>query len=74
MGDGAVERNGALMPTFGMWVTEQRYWVQTQAPAGNWVDSMGTGKLEDAHSYADYERSHGNKARVVERQNREVGG
>ena len=28
-----------------------KYYVQKQAPAGNWVDSIGTNSLEDAKKY-----------------------
>ncbi len=28
-----------------------KYWIQTQAPAGNWVDHLGTDKRTDAEKY-----------------------
>lgn len=44
-----------------------RYWVQTQAPAGNWVDNMGTARRAKAIEMAVYLQSKGETVRVVER-------
>lgn len=44
-----------------------RYWVQTQAPAGNWRDELGTNELERATSFAEYLHGKGHNVRVVER-------
>lgn len=57
-------------------IVEDRMWVQTQAPAGNWVNSTGIpvwyhdpdsvkGARMQAESYAEYERKHGRNARVI---------
>ncbi len=27
-----------------------KYWVQTKAPAGNWVDHLGTNNLKEAYA------------------------
>lgn len=44
-----------------------KYWLQTQAPAGNWVDSLGTDDLESALSHSDYLQDRGEKTRIVTR-------
>jgi len=44
-----------------------KYWLQTQAPAGNWVDSLGTDDLESALSHSDYLQDSGKKTRIVTR-------
>lgn len=46
-----------------------RYWVQTKAPAGNWVDSVGVSDYAQAESYAKASKE---PARVIERVDREV--
>lgn len=45
-----------------------KYWVQTQAPAGNWVDSIGTNDLKAAKAHARYLHSIGETARVISRE------
>lgn len=42
-----------------------KFWVQTQAPAGNWVDSLGCNQLEDADSFAKHLVDTGHKVRLV---------
>jgi len=32
------------------------YYIQFQAPAGNWVDSIGTQDLKDAKRHLSYEK------------------
>ena len=44
-----------------------KYWIQTQAPAGNWCDTLGTDDLMSARNFADYQRSLGRTVRVAER-------
>lgn len=51
-------------------IKEEYVYVQTQAPAGNWSEVLGTTSLKSAQEYAEYERGKGNKARVIERQYR----
>ena len=46
-----------------------RYWLQTQAPAGNWVDSVGT-TLEACISHGRYLQQRGEIVRVVKRTDR----
>lgn len=57
-------------------IAEDRMWVQTQAPAGNWVNTTGIpvwyhdpdsvkGARIQAENYAEYERKHGRNARVT---------
>lgn len=43
------------------------YWVQTQAPAGNWVDRTGSDDLKNTKQYAEYEAGRGVNSRVIER-------
>lgn len=46
--------------------TEQSYWVQQIAPAGNFYDVLGTGDdLKAAQDYAKYTRGQGYKTRIV---------
>lgn len=42
-------------------------WVQQQAPAGNFYDSLGTDSMKDAKAQAIYIRSKGGVARIVRR-------
>ncbi len=45
-----------------------RYWVQMQAPAGNWVDSLGTDDKAGAIAHAKWLNNQGQRAaRVIER-------
>ena len=44
-----------------------RYWVQTKAPAGNWVDRTGVDDYATAVKYAKWEDARGEQVRVVER-------
>jgi hypothetical protein len=48
-------------------VEVMKYWAQIQAPAGNWVDVLGTDDLETAFDFADWHREKGDQARVVKR-------
>lgn len=41
------------------------YWLQYQAPAGNWVDLVGFPTFEDAVSHGQYEQSLGKVCRIV---------
>lgn len=41
-----------------------KYWVQKKAPAGNWVDSLGSHDFDDALRHA---AACGEEARVIER-------
>lgn len=45
-----------------------KYWLQTQAPAGNWVDSIGSDDQEVCQRHGAYLAKHGETVRVVERQ------
>lgn len=47
----------------------RRYVVQTQAPAGNWVDNLSTNTESLAMSTALFEESFGRCARVVDNAN-----
>lgn len=46
-----------------------KYWLQVKAPAGNWVDWVGTDDLESAKDHAAWlvEEGHYRETRVVER-------
>lgn len=44
-----------------------KYWLQTQAPAGNWCDSLGTNNRKDAERHGRFLKHHGEKCRVIER-------
>ena len=45
-----------------------RFWLQVQAPAGNWADRLGSDKLSYVVEHGDYLRNqHGERTRVVER-------
>ena len=46
-----------------------RYWLQIQAPAGNWVDSLGA-TLDACKSHGLYLQQQGELVRVVERTDR----
>ncbi|MDE1879519.1 MAG: hypothetical protein KGI89_03125 [Euryarchaeota archaeon] len=48
------------------------YWVQTRAPAHNWVDNLGTSEKASAISHAIYLRKRGEAVRVVVRVHRVV--
>lgn len=43
------------------------YFLQKQAPAGNWVDSLGSSDLDGLRSHAKYLLANGDKVRIVER-------
>lgn len=45
-----------------------RYWTQTQAPNGNWVDVLGSDDLDTCKGYADFQQDKlGRTARVIAR-------
>jgi len=45
-----------------------RYWMQVQAPGGNWVDSLGANDIESCLAHGDYlTQEHGKVTRVIER-------
>jgi hypothetical protein len=44
-----------------------KYWTQVQAPAGNWVDSMGCDVMQRCVAHGEHCAKDGVKARVVER-------
>ena len=44
-----------------------RYWLQVKAPAGNWVDSVGTDDKQSAIDHGRYLETKGEETRVVER-------
>lgn len=44
-----------------------KFFLQTKAPAGNWVDSLGTSIAKHAFSHGEYLSKMGNKTRVVRR-------
>jgi hypothetical protein len=51
-------------------LTEQSFWVQEQAPAGNYFDVLGTPNLDQrslktAQDYVHYVNIQGRKARIV---------
>lgn len=48
-----------------------KYFLQTQAPAGNWVDSLGTTQ-EGCEQHGRYLQEHGHAVRVVKRSDRVV--
>lgn len=45
-----------------------KYWMQTQAPAGNWTDSIGSSDKESCMQHGKYRAAvYGDAVRVVER-------
>jgi hypothetical protein len=44
-----------------------KYYLQTQAPAGNWSDNMGSDDLERLVRHARFLTGHGHTCRIVER-------
>lgn len=46
-------------------VNEGRYWLQCQAPAGNWYDSLGTPRLDIATSHMEFLQNSGKICRIV---------
>lgn len=48
------------------------YYLQTQSPSGNWVDSLGTNDLKDAISHGEYLKAKGETVRVIERKDTPV--
>lgn len=50
-----------------------KYWVQNQAPSGNWVDSLGTDDLNIAVGHRDYNNTKGEISRIVCREDTVVG-
>jgi hypothetical protein len=49
-----------------------RYWLQTKAPAGNWVDCLGSELITDCISHGHYRRGRGDEVRVIERKDRPI--
>jgi hypothetical protein len=49
-----------------------RYWLQTRAPAGNWVDSLGSDSYSDCVGHGEFLRARGEAVRVVVRIDRVV--
>jgi hypothetical protein len=46
---------------------DYRYTIQTQAPAGNWVDSLSANDLASVKAFAQYEADkHGKTVRIVD--------
>lgn len=43
-----------------------RYTVQQCAPAGNWVDSLGTSDWNSAVDHAEYHEAKGRRMRIVD--------
>jgi hypothetical protein len=43
------------------------YYLQTQAPAGNWVDYLGSSDLNGLRLHAAHSFARGDKVRIVER-------
>lgn len=50
-----------------------KYWLQTKAPSGNWVDNLGATK-ERCIEQGSWLRDRGETVRVIERTDREVVG
>ena len=50
----------------------KQYWVQTQSPAGNWVDNLGTNDFDSAVRYAKSIKTSGRVVRVVVRKDKVV--
>ena len=48
-------------------VSQPNYWLQTQAPAGNWVDSIGSSDLETLLDHSDHLQDSGEECRIIER-------
>ncbi len=46
-------------------IEEGVYWVQEQAPAGNWVDYTGFPTFEAAVDYGQYANSRGRNCRII---------
>lgn len=44
-----------------------KYWLQTQAPAGNWADSVGSEKLDVLRKHGAYMEKQGATVRIVSR-------
>lgn len=49
-----------------------RYWLQTQAPAGNWVDNTGSSNVSYCESHGRFLLERGETVRVIERTDREI--
>lgn len=50
-----------------------RYWLQTKAPAGNWVDFMGSDDLQSVKDHANWHYDEtGEQVRIVERTDVEI--
>lgn len=49
-----------------------KYWLQVQAPAGNWSDSVGSNSLDSLKAHAIWQREQGETVRIVERTDIEV--
>lgn len=49
-----------------------KYWVQVKAPAGNWVDHLGTESLASALQMAVYKSKNGEASRVVIRKDKPI--
>lgn len=65
------------MARAGWWQTEEMWWVQKQAPAGNWVDVLGIPDqepkdLKRALDIAEHGMAEGHKTRVVQKQYRVI--
>jgi hypothetical protein len=44
-----------------------KFWLQTQAPAGNWTDNLGSDDQQACVSHGEYLAKQGDAVRVVER-------
>ena len=44
-----------------------KYWVQVQAPAGNWYDSLGSNDLNAVRKHAAHLRERGHTVRIIRR-------
>lgn len=49
-----------------------KYYTQIQAPAGNWVDVLGSDDVTSCRMFAKYRRELGDTVRVIERKDKVV--
>ncbi len=70
----SVSQNGSIdrLQRAGWESASHPFYLQRQAPAGNWVDSIGTSDAESALKLVGFYERGGDKVRVVEYQFRVV--
>lgn len=48
------------------------YWLQTKAPAGNWVDNLGSDVRKSCIEHGKFLKERGDDVRVIERTDRVI--